>query len=168
VAWHIVQTAPCREKRVAADIERLGLKVYCPLEPHRVRVNPYRHRTAMRPMLPGYLFTAFDVERDHWQAICKIRYARKIFMIDYRPVPLPDPIIEQIAAKEREQLAQMGRRPRRHMFFRFGQVARAKIGPFLGFFGQVVDLKQNTVCVEFSLFGRATRAWLRDDQLEGL
>lgn len=166
MAWHVVQTAPSREQKVAAEIERLGMGVYCPVEPYKVRVNPRRHRTAFRPMLPGYLFAGFDADRDRWQAICEMRYARRLFMIDLRPVPVPDPIIERIAETERE-LGTMRRR-KREIPFHVGQIARAKVGPMVGFFGTIADVKRESVCVEFSLFGRSTRSWLRADQIEAV
>ena len=48
------------------------------------------------------------------------------------------------------------------------RVDLAKVGPMLGFFGTIADIKAASVCVEFSLFGRLTRSWLRADQVEAV
>ena len=165
MAWHIVQTAPQRETKVAREIERLGFQAYCPLEPYRVRISAVRHRTAFRAMLPGYVFAGWS-DGQEWQPVREIRHARRVFMVDMKPVPVADPIIEAIGIQERE--LGLFRRPRRSAGFRVGQIIKPNVGPMRGFLGTVADVKRDSVCVEFVLFGRLTRSWMRGDQIEAV
>ena len=165
--WHIVQAAPQREIVVADKINRTGFEAYCPVERYRVRVNARKHREAARALFPGYLFVKFSTAGYGWLTLLDINYVRRILMVDCKPVPIPDAVIGAITIKERELYGRR-RLSKAVLAFHRGQFARVLVGPLQGFFGYVVTVQGERLCVEFDLFGRKSRTWLRPDQLEAV
>jgi transcription antitermination factor NusG len=169
--WHVVQTEPQQETDVSKRLEKeWRLDVFCPREPKRVRVNPVKHRTEMRPLLPGYIFVGFDVVYDRWREIPRLRGVLRLMMIALRPVPILDSVIEHIRRKEIELSGgRMSKRP--PIVMATGILVRI-LEPlcFAGLFGFVtgIDQRQGVVCAEIDIFGRKVPLRLEPEQVETL
>lgn len=167
--WHVVQTEPQQEKNVGERLrEECKLDAFCPTEPRMVRVNPVKHRMTFRPMLPGYVFAGFDPWWDRWQVIPRLRGVLRLLMIEQRPVPIPDPIIDHIRNREIEMAGgRIAKGP--PITIRVGALLRI-LDPFsfAGLFGHAVEIDQDEhrLCVEIDIFGRMVPLWLAPEQLE--
>lgn len=167
--WHVVQTEPQQEKEVAKHLDKeCKLDAFCPCEPARVRVNPMKHRTVSRPMMRGYVFAGFDVICDKWEAISDLRGVVRLLMIELRPVPIPEAVIEYIRRKELELAG--GRLWKGHpIALNIGAMVRI-LEPFAfaGLFGHTVEIdqKKQIVDVEIDIFGRKVKLSLAPEQVE--
>jgi transcription antitermination factor NusG len=169
--WHVVQTEPQQETDVSKRLEKeWRLDVFCPREPKRVRVSAYKHRTIMRAMLPGYLFVGFDVMWDRWQIIHDVRGVVRILMVDLRPVPIMQGVIDHLRRKEIE-LA--GGRCRKHPPITLVVQTLVRIlDPlaFAGLFGHIIEIddKKHLLCTEIDIFGRKVKLSLAPEQVEAI
>lgn len=165
--WHIVQVKPQQESSVCDDLEDLGMAAYCPREPRSMRVHICRHRTVWRPMFPGYLFAGFDPDGKLWDDIRYIDGAVRLFMINFRPVPVGGREMDRIRECEAERALGRGfKLP--PLPLKPDTVVRITDGPFMGFFGVVLSVNQKSrrVNVEIDIFGRKTPTEFNGDQLE--
>lgn len=154
---YLLQTAPQKENRVQDALLDAGLDAYLPKEPVSVRLNGMTRRTTTRPMLPGYLFPIFDVHRDRWQSIPEMRHVIRLFMIEERPVPIPDSAIEHIRAREIEA-SMRGKARRAAPWIKLGAWVQFVEMPWIGLVGQVETLLEGRerIKVAIDLFGRQT------------
>jgi transcriptional antiterminator RfaH len=165
--WHVVQVDARRQvARTEEDCEHhddicdriaeLAFDVFNPQVTKRVRVYTGRHRTVRRPMLPGYLFAGFDARRECWQALIGVHGVLRVLMLEERPVPVPDAVIEHLRGREIE-LADQRRRRGQPIGLRIGAYVRI-IEPlaFSGLFGTVasIDQRLGRIGVEIDIFGR--------------
>lgn len=67
-AWYVVAVMPRREFAAERDIMALGFETYIPRQQRR-KIYRGKLLTVAEPLLTGYLFVAFDREREHWGAI---------------------------------------------------------------------------------------------------
>lgn len=165
--WHIVQATPQQVNRVAQDIESEGMAAYVPKEPRKIAVVRGRlHRTVMRPMYPGYIFAGFDPDSDAWHAIAGIEHVKRLFMINFRPVPLSEAVMERIRQIEAEHA--IGPSRRMPIPFKVKDLVRVKDGPFASFFGFIIEIddKERWLKVEVDLFGRLVPVQLGPEQVE--
>ena len=165
--WHVLQVRSQQETSVAEDIEMFGMAAYCPVEPRKRCIAPHRHKLAWRPMFSGYILVGFDPDGDLWHTIRGIENVIRLFMINFRPVPIPEFIMERIRDKEQE--LSLGRGIKQiPLPLKATDVVRATDGPFMGFFGVVieVDQKNRRVRAELDIFGRKTPVEFEGDQLE--
>lgn len=167
--WHVVQVEPQQEAAVREKLIGLGLDVFSPVVPKRVRVNKHMHRIVFRPMLVGYTFVGFDHREEfRWGKISQVRGVLKLLTIGERPVPVPDAVIEHLRAKEIEL---SGSAPSKGppITLAVGTYARI-IEPlaFAGLFGKVVrvDQRARKVGVEIDLFGRMVPLLLEPESVE--
>jgi transcriptional antiterminator RfaH len=169
--WHVVQTEPQQEGKVAEELDESKFDVFNPQVPKRIRVNPVRHRTVKRPMLPGYVFVGFDVRAEPWwDRIRDMRGVLRLLQIGERPVPVPNPVIEHLRTVEVEENDGTGRPAK-------GPAITLKIGQFVrilepfcfaGLFGNVtsIDDKAREIGVEIDIFGRMVPLRLEPEQME--
>lgn len=176
--WHVVQVVPQRERAVAEEIEKLGLAAYVPLELCKVAVRErLRYREMLRPMIPGYVFAGFDPACTTWLSILPhphepsgIDGVLRLFMIEARPVPIAEPIMDYIRSTEAEGRDHGRCRKRAPIGVKVGEVVRVLSGPFAAFFGLVTDIdrKERRVIVEMDIFGRKVPVELLPDQVESV
>lgn len=165
--WHVVQVDPQQETAVEQGLEDQGIAAYLPRVPHKIRVNAYKHRSAWRPMFVSYLFAGFDPAGELWWDIRGVRGVRRLFMIDFKPVPIPDEVMARIRQKEQELAG--GRSVNMPIHLKPGSLVRI-LAPFAwaGLFANVVAVDQvkRVISVEVNLFGRMTPMPLMPDQVE--
>lgn len=164
--WHVVTTEPQQERSVEEDFEQLGIAAYVPREPKSVKVNAVLRATQWRPMLPCYLFAGFDVTADLWRLIPGIRHVRRLFMINFRPVPIGEKEMQVLRQAEVDASQKKQKPPR--LMCNIGDLVQIQEGPFASFFGFVtaIDHKKRIVKVEVDIFGRKTPAEFVGDQLQ--
>lgn len=181
--WHVVHVAPQREGDVKDDIEALGMAGYVPMMPHIVCVSGgLRNYTVWRPLFPGYVFAAFDPNGTLWQSIRSrhidplsiddqsgIEGVVWLFMLELRPLPLPDKVMRDIRDIEAE-LAMHGRRRKRvPLAVQVGTLLQiTHPSPFAGLFGYVtaIDDKERSIEVEVDIFGRPTKVSLPPEHVQ--
>lgn len=61
--WYAAQVLPQKEGYAAMHLERQGFRTFFPRF-YRTRTHARKSETVLRSLFPGYIFVAFDVERD--------------------------------------------------------------------------------------------------------
>lgn len=86
--WFLAQTKPNSHRVAERNLGRQGFKTFLPLqeETKRVRGN---FSTQMRPLFPGYLFVAFDVEIGGWRAVNSTYGITRLVNFGKQPTPVP-------------------------------------------------------------------------------
>jgi transcription antitermination factor NusG len=68
LAWHVLAVMPRREFAAERDVMDLGFETYIPRQ-RRSKVYRGRRLKIVEPLLTGYIFVAFDRDRDPWGEI---------------------------------------------------------------------------------------------------
>ena len=68
-AWFVVSVLSRNELGVMHDLQLLGFATYCPMLTPRQKPRRGRRLIKKTPLLPGYLFAAFDRQADDWGMI---------------------------------------------------------------------------------------------------
>jgi len=91
--WYCVESLPGAERTARDRLQAQDFTAYLPLYGVKVRHQCRRAeaRIVVRPLFPGYLFVAFDRERDQWRPIASTRGVKRLFgTTPELPTPLPD------------------------------------------------------------------------------
>lgn len=164
---YVVQVQPQRESMASGGLIGKGFPAYCPYEPKSVRANYLQRRTVMRPMLPGYVFTSFDLRERRWPRIFTIPGVIRLLMLQDRPVPVPEPAIHRI--KQQEASKALGpKRKHAPLPVQEGDWVQIMAGSFTGFFGRVAVLVEPKarIVVGVDLFGRQTPVEVSVNQVQ--
>lgn len=101
--WYVIQTKPRHEEIVAQQLRRIEILIYSPRIWGFVKTRGGRQTQSIRPLFPGYIFTAADLEDP---AIFRvIRYTRgvnKILAQGNKAIPLQAGVIEMVRSREGE------------------------------------------------------------------
>ena len=150
--WNVLHLKPRTEKKVAGICARHNLPHYLPLR-RSLRVYPRRRAVFEVPLFPGYLFAAYDagqraaIFRGNYvvrelKPASQMRLLRQLVLV--RRLLRADPELETI-----DPIA-------------CGDPVRIKSGPFAGFTGVVVRIKnkpdRRLVVLNIELVGRAVAA----------
>jgi transcription antitermination factor NusG len=166
--WHVVQCESQREGVVAAMLwSEHKFDAYWPKVPKKVRIVRDRYRTVERSLLPGYIFAGFDAQLEHWEPISRISGAVRLLMINMRPVPIAQAVIDHIRAKEVD--LQLGPKRRLPIELNIGSCVRVTQPlSFSGLFGFItaIDEQRHKVCVELDIFDRKTPVWIEPESME--
>lgn len=93
--WYVVQTLAHREFGAAIQLGAQGLRVFLPFIEKSVR-HARKTRNVRRAAFPGYLFAAFDVDRDRWRSINGTIGVLRLIMSDSGPLPVPRGVVETL------------------------------------------------------------------------
>jgi transcriptional antiterminator RfaH len=99
--WYVVHTQPQCERRAELNLRRQGFATYLPRY-LRSRRHARKTETVARPLFPRYLFVALDMAKDRWRAIHSTFGVSQLVLAGDEPAPVPDGIVEEIQARERE------------------------------------------------------------------
>ena len=168
--WYAVHCEPQQEPKVAKSLtSELRMDAYWPTVPKKVRMAAERYRTVERSMLPGYLFAGFDESAEEWENINGLRGVVRLMMIEMKPVPIAEAVIQHIRGKEAE--SRLGRVRHGPIGIAIGACVRV-LEPFAfaGLFGFVtgINTQQHEICVELDVFGRKTCTWLKPENVEAV
>lgn len=126
--WYAIQSQPRREDVAEHMLRRLALPVLCPRYRQRVILHGYR-REVVRPLFPGYLFAAFDPERD-LRRVHYTRGVRGVVTFGECPAEVPLELLRAIEERMSGGYVQLDPPP-----LRPGQRVEIVAGPFAGFTG---------------------------------
>lgn len=167
-SWYVVQTISQQELTAETELRAVGFDVFAPKvttrQARRSMFGQSKHVLVTKPLMPGYLFTGFDVARESWQLVNDLRGIHRILMVDLRPVPIAHAVINYI--RMREAQLRTTPKPLPPSNIKVGAMVRI-IEPlaFAGLFGFVTAVGQPNVRVEIELFGRMVPLQIRPDKL---
>lgn len=93
--WYVVRALPKRETGAEAHLAAQGFRVFLPRVTRTVR-HARKMRTVRTPAFPGYLFVAFDVQRDRWRSVNGTFGVMRLIMAEEMPTPVPCGIVETL------------------------------------------------------------------------
>lgn len=70
--WYAAQVLPQKEGYAKMHLERQGFATFFPRF-YTTRTHARKTETVLRSLFPGYIFVAFDIERDRWLSINSTR-----------------------------------------------------------------------------------------------
>ncbi|EJW09567.1 Transcriptional activator RfaH [Rhodovulum sp. PH10] len=98
-SWIVVNTHAHKERVAIENLERQFYGTYCPMIRTQVR-HARKTSQVLRPLFPGYLFVALDLERDRWRPILSTLGVRSVVRDRDTPSRLDPAIIESLKARE--------------------------------------------------------------------
>jgi transcriptional antiterminator RfaH len=157
--WAAARSSPQREALAQHFLEQRGYTVYLPRLRER-RVSRGCKVEIRRPLFPGYLFCW--IAAGWWQA----RYCPGtlgLVMNCQEPARVPDQVISEIRARERDGLIDLPK-PQK---FRTGDRLRVTAGPLAGHVGLYAGMKpKERVEILLALLGSQQRVTLAADAVE--
>ena len=93
--WFLAQIKPNSYRIAERNLGRQGFRTFLPLQEETRRVRG-RFTTQMRPLFPGYLFVAFDVERGGWRAVNSSYGVTRLVSLGKEPTPVPPELISTL------------------------------------------------------------------------
>lgn len=151
--WYVAQTQASAEERARLNLERQGFRAYLPRY-RRERRHARRRELVRAPLFPGYIFVELDPNSAPWRSINGTLGVIQLICHGERPAPLPDGVVEALAARENEE-GLVVLQPRR---FRKGEALRIVSGALtncFGFFEKMAD--RDRVILLLDLLGRKVR-----------
>ncbi|MGF1631595.1 MAG: transcription termination/antitermination protein NusG [Kiloniellaceae bacterium] len=100
--WYVAQIQPHAEERARCNLERQGFQCYLPRY-RRERRHARRRDVVLAPLFPGYIFVELDLDAAPWRAINGTFGVNHLICQGERPAPVPDGVVEQIAARENDK-----------------------------------------------------------------
>jgi transcription antitermination factor NusG len=148
--WAVVHTHPQAERWAAANIARLGYRVFLPLFATLVR-DPVLHtrtRLAMRPLFPRYAFVHLE-DGTPW---VPVRYApgvSDLLMTDGKPAYAPEAAVEALEATQASRRTLMAPGPA----WRPGDPSTVVLGPFQGMDAVVISVRRKSARIALVVLG---------------
>jgi transcriptional antiterminator RfaH len=127
--WYVAQTLHHREKIAELRLRAQGFRSFFPQFRRTVR-HARKLREVVAPLFPGYIFVAFDIERDRWRSINGTIGVARLLTAQNRPAPVPPDVVQAlIGAIDASGCVVLGGD------LRLGQAVRVVAGPFVGGLG---------------------------------
>ena len=148
--WFVARTKPNGEARALANLSRQGFHAFLPQE-QRQEKRGRRQVMVLKPLFPGYIFLALDLDRPGWTAVNNtFGVLRLVALHDGRPSPLPRGAVEELL----ERTDDKGRLlPPEEIAI--GSQMRLVQGPFANWVAEVVAAPDDTrISLLLDLMGR--------------
>jgi|SRR5579863_7217630 len=158
--WYAVETRHRFEKRVVAQLDRGGFKVFLPLLTEHHRWSD-RQKAITAPLFPGYAFVQIDPVRDSWRTV--LRTAGLIRFVSFGG------IVVAVPAKQIEdlQLLLQGKECfSLHSFVHTGQKVRIRGGCLSGLEGILVQQEKKKLVISIQSIQRALAIEIEGYDLE--
>jgi transcription antitermination factor NusG len=133
--WYAVYTRSKAERKVLAELERLGVIAYLPLVT-RIKLWSDRKKKVIEPLFRSYLFV-LSYESDHFKVV-QTEGVLKIVGFGKKPVKIPDQQIEAIRFYVNDLTHEEEVGPEN---LNIGQLVRVKHGPMEGLIGRLIRNK---------------------------
>lgn len=161
--WYAVHTKAGQERIAEGNLLRQGYESYLPRLAGKRKGARGRAGDIVRPLFPGYLFVALDIERTAWGAINSTYGVAYLVSFGGRPAALPDHVIPEIRAREAEDGLIRESSLRR---FRAGERVEIADGPFAesDALFQAADGARRVI-VLMSMLGRRVPIRLSEDRI---
>jgi transcriptional antiterminator RfaH len=162
-SWFLAQFKPNSHKIAERNLVQQGFETFLPLHGESTRVCG-KFTVRKRPLFPGYLFVAFDLQQGHWRAVNSTYGITRIVSPGTEPAPVPLDLVRQLILRcdqEGKLLPQKRLQPGH-------QVAIAK-GRFADAIATIETVEPDRrVWVLLDIMGGQTRVAVKADQLRAI
>ncbi len=161
--WYVIHTYSGYENKVKSDLEKmvenrkmqdliLDLRI-----PTETVVDAEKKKEVERKIFPGYVLVKMIVTDDSWYVVRNTHGVTGFVGPASKPVPLTDKEVEALGVEKHTV----------EVSYKEGDNVNVVYGPFEGTSGVVeeVDLKNNSVRVLLTVFGRQTPVEMELDQI---
>jgi transcriptional antiterminator RfaH len=158
--WFLAQFKPNSHRIAERNLIRQGFQTFLPLQEETRRVRG-KFTTQMRPLFPGYMFVAFDIEKDGWRKVNSTYGITRIVSLGNDPTPVPLDLVCQLMQRcDREgQLLPVEE-------FKPGDEVEVINGPFADFIATVESIDADRrVWVLMEIMGGPNRVSVRAEQV---
>lgn len=152
-AWFAVYTQSHKEALAAQHLRNQGFETYLPRY-QKMRRHAGKTEIVAAPLFPRYLFAGIDMGHQRWRSVNGTVGVIGLVMTGDRPVPVPQPVMDEIRAREDDTGFIQLNAPR----YRRGQSLRIVEGPMAdtqALFEETVDGDRAILLI--SLLGRMVR-----------
>ena len=153
MAWYAVYTQTNKEAVAAQHLRNQGFDIYLP-QYQKMRRHAGRAEIVAAALFPRYLFAGIDMQQQRWRSVNGTVGVIGLVMSGSQPMPVPDPVMDEIRAREDENGFIRLNAPT----FERGQALRIIEGPMAdtqALFEETVD--GNRAILLISLMGRMVR-----------
>lgn len=134
--WYLVHTLPHREVSAALQLENQSFRTFLPKQLKTVR-HARQLRTAIGAYFPRYLFVRLDLSKDRWRSVNGTVGVSRIVLGGDLPAPVPDGIVEALAAAADARGVLSG------LPLDVGQRVRVVAGPFAEQVGTILRMHES-------------------------
>ena len=153
--WAAVTTQPHRHQIASENLLRQGFATYCPMVRKQIR-HARRAQQVMRPLFPGYLFVAIDLNVQRWRPILSTIGIRSLVRFGDKIALLNGGFIESLKALEID-----GAISRPVNAYAIGQSLEISSGAFDGLVATIVEMDdKDRLVVLLTLLNRPVRVML--------
>lgn len=160
VNWFLAQLKPNSAHLAVRNLSRQGFQTFLPVE-DVTRGQRGRFVTVARPLFPGYLFVAFDIDAGHWRTINSTHGVTRLVSFGQEPAPVPHEIVHELMGRcdsSGKLLPPKVLQPGDHV--------RLSSGPFANFVAEVEKMAADRrVWVLMELMGGRVRVAVSADQV---
>jgi transcriptional antiterminator RfaH len=155
--WWVAHTKSRCEKRLAWDLMQRGVNYFLPLA-ERVRITRGRKHKVLMPLFTSYVFICGD-DHDRAEALATNRVCQTL------EVPDQALMARELAAIDRA--LQTGADLEPYPFAAVGEMCRVTAGPFCGFEGTVIQVRDGLrMVLEINALGQGASLEIEADLLE--
>ncbi len=158
--WYTLYTKPNTEYHVAAALQNRNIEVYLP----ELVLTRAGSKSKGQPFFPCYLFARIDFDKVGLSHIRWMPGLRRLVTFNERPIPLPDPVMDQLQQK----VSKLNDHHQQKASFKPGDTVRITSGPLCDmlaiFDGPTTPSRR--VQVLLMILGHATRLTIDTSELE--
>lgn len=150
--WFLAQLKPNCAKMADRNLQRQGFETFLPLE-NVTQTRGGKFVSLERPLFPGYIFVAFNMEHGHWHAINSTYGVTRLVSFGDKPREVPSELVDQLRARCVDGVLNTDLMP-----FRHGDSVMLTNGPFVDFVATVEQMAPNQrVWILIDFLGGETR-----------
>lgn len=159
-SWYLAQLKPNCTNIAERNLKRQGFQTFLPLT-KETRERNGKFITAIRPLFPGYIFVAFDVEHGLWRQVNSTYGITQLVSFGKEPAAVPVELVSQLMLR----CDVKGKLPPPRLLKPGDKVTLAN-GPFTNFVVEVEKIApERRVWVLMEIMGSQTRVAVAADQL---
>jgi transcriptional antiterminator RfaH len=129
--WTAARIRPRKERLALHCLNVSGFETYVPRTKDRI-VRRGRKVSAIAPLFPSYVFILIELQ---WYGARFALGIANLIMDGERPAKVPDAVIADLRARERDGLVRLPPPPKAIAAFAAGDELRVRSGPFTGLYG---------------------------------
>lgn len=157
--WFLAQLKPNSHNIAQRNLIRQGFETFLPMQDETRRLRE-KFVTQARPLFPGYIFVALDMEQGHWRAVNSTPGITRLVSLGKAPTPVPRDLV--LALQQRVA-------PATGDVFAPGDQVAVMRGPFADFVATIDSMAPDRrVWVLMDLMGAQTRVGVALDDLKAV
>lgn len=146
IRWHCLQAHHGSEREVALRVRDQGFPAFLP-----AGTFERRRQFVAAPLVPRYLFAAFDADVDAWRPLMHTRGVHRLLMLAERPIPIRRGQVERMIDAVRGHLAPVKAKA---TGIEVGTEVDIIDGPYTGWSSVVSWSDASRVRMSVNIFGR--------------